>query len=303
VVAVGDVCNRLSAVDGLGAVPLLGCVFHEVFGMRKDIAEVMLGLAQKERAERKTWPGNLRYCLAPHTAYTLHPDVLRGIVTQARQSGPRTSLHLAEHSAERAFLQDGGGPFAEWVVKRQASALDWRAPGCDPVAYADQLSALGTHVIAVHLCDARPDELALVAQRGAHVVLCPRSNLHIEVKLPPLLDILRVGIKPALGTDSLSSNASLDPLAEARALHKRFPTVAPALLLAMATAFGADVLGFSHLVGRIRVGLVPGILAFEHGASVPAEPERFVLDNEKAPRTLVSQPAFQRMSLSSEVHA
>ncbi len=303
VVAVGDVCNRLEVVDTLGALPLLGCVFHEVFGMRKDTAEVMLGMAQKERASRETWPSNLRYSLAPHTPYTLHPDVLRGIVAQARQSGARTSLHLAEHAAERAFLHDGGGPFAEWVVKRQASALDWRAPGCDSVRYADQLSALGSHVIAVHLCDARADELSLVAERGAKVVLCPRSNLHIEVKLPPLLDILRVGIKPALGTDSLASNSSLDPLAEARALHKRFPTVAPSLLLAMTTSFGADVLGFSQVVGRIQVGLCPGILAFEHGASVPADPERFILDNERASRNLVSQPAFQRISLPSEVHA
>jgi cytosine/adenosine deaminase-related metal-dependent hydrolase len=97
----------------------------------------------------------------------------------------------------------------------------------DAIAYADHLGLLGPHLLAVHATDARPHELAVLAERGCPVVLCPRSNLHIEVKLPPLLDILRAGIKPGLGTDSLASNASLDPLAEARALRKRFRPCSP----------------------------------------------------------------------------
>ena len=94
-----------------------------------------------------------------------------------------------------------------------------------PVELADRLGALGPHVLAVHLTDAHPEELARVAERGAPVVLCPRSNLYIELRSPPLLAMRAAGIAPALGTDSLASNASLDVLAEARALADRFPTV------------------------------------------------------------------------------
>jgi len=73
------------------------------------------------------------------------------------------------------------------------------------------------------MTDAREDELRRAAEAGASVVLCPRSNLYIEGKLPPLLAVRSAGLAPALGTDSLASNASLDVLAEARALHDRFP--------------------------------------------------------------------------------
>jgi len=221
--------------------------------------------------------------------------VLQAIVARAKQRGIRTSLHLAEHAAERTFLQSGGGPFQAWLNTRATSEVDWAAPACDAISYAERLGLLGPQLIAVHLTDARPDEIAKVAEHGCSVVLCPRSNLHIELKLPPLLDVLRAGIRPGLGTDSLASNASLDPLAEARALQKRFPTVAPLQLLAMATGWGADALGLGDRLGRMQEGLWPGVLAFEHGAVPPAEPARFVLDQEKAPRRVLSRPAYARL--------
>ena len=65
------------------------------------------------------------------------------------------------------------------------------------------------------------------------------------------------GSPPALGTDSLASNASLDVLAEARALADRFPSVPARELLAMATWNGARALGREDL-GRIAKGAQPG---------------------------------------------
>lgn len=297
VVAVGEVSNQLVSAALLATLPIAGCVFHEVFGLREEAAEISLALARADREQFGSWPAHLRYALAPHTGYTLHPGVFEHILELVREddSGARTSLHLAEHAAERAFLQHGGGPFAGWLATRQASAVDWPAPGCDPVRYAERLGALRPDVIAVHLTDARPDELARVAAAGSPVVLCPRSNLHIELKLPPLLDILAAGIRPGLGTDSLASNASLDPLADARALAQRFPTVPAATLLAMATGWGADVLGFSKLLGRLAPGLFPGLIAFAHGAEPPADPDGFVLAHSHLPRRILSRPDYPRL--------
>lgn len=300
VVGVGEVCNQLHSVDVLAAVPLCASIFHEVFGMRSETAGVMQGLAEAERAARASFPAHMRYALAPHTPHTLHPLVLQALVRRAAESGVRTSLHLAEHAAERAFLASGEGPFADWVKSRGSSEIDWELPGLDPIRYADKLGLLGPTLIAVHLADARPDELALLAERKAQAVLCPRSNLFIELKLPPLLDILRVGLRPGLGTDSLASNTSLDPLAEARALRKRFPTVPANTLLAMATSWGADALGFGTVLGRIAARRHPGVLAFEHAGAAPSDPARFVLDNEAARRSMLSRPKYP--ALASLLH-
>jgi cytosine/adenosine deaminase-related metal-dependent hydrolase len=302
VVGIGDVTNRLNSVAALAVLPFAGCVFHEVFGLRKDTAEVMLGLAMQEREEFGPFPPQLRYALAPHTPYTLHPRVLQDILERVRATRSRTSLHLAEHAAERAFLETGGGPFPEWLTARDATALDWDCPRCGSIDYAKRLGALAPDVIAVHLTDARADELERVAASGAPVVLCPRSNLHIELKLPPLLDILRAGIRPGLGTDSLASNASLDPLAEARALLARFPSAPPPTLFAMATGWGADALGFGRVLGRLKPGLFPGVLAFEHGSTAPTEPERYVIQGaDKLARKIVSRPHYP--GLPAEVFA
>ncbi|HEY2733116.1 MAG TPA: amidohydrolase family protein, partial [Polyangiales bacterium] len=153
VMAIGEVCNRLETAALLAPLPIVASLFHEVFGMRKDVGEVTLGLARRERAAQSDWPAHLRYALAPHTPYTLHPDVLQLIVADARANGARTSLHLAEHAAERAFLLTGQGAFADWVRGRGSSELDWSAPELDPIRYADRLGVLGPDVIAVHLTD------------------------------------------------------------------------------------------------------------------------------------------------------
>jgi aminodeoxyfutalosine deaminase len=302
VVGVGDVCNQLHSCDVLAGVSLCVSVFHEVFGMRSETAEVMQGMAERERAARSSFPAHMRYALAPHTPHTLHPRFLQGLVRRAASSGMRTSLHLAEHAAERAYLASGEGPFADWVKSRGSSEIDWKIPGLDPIRYVDSLGLLGPHLIAVHLADARPDELALLAERKAQAVLCPRSNLFIEVKLPPLLDILRAGLRPGLGTDSLASNTSLDPLAEARALRKRFPTVPATTLLAMATSWGADALGYGSVLGRIARGRYPGVLAFSHTSAAPSDPASFVLDHETARRSVWSRPKYPALaSLMHEV--
>ena len=93
--------------------------------------------------------------------------------------------------------------------------------------------------------------LRFVAESGAPVVLCPRSNLHIEGRPPPLDAILAAGISPALGTDSLASNASLDVLAEARLFAERFSEVPARALFDMATVNGARALARADL-GRVR---------------------------------------------------
>jgi cytosine/adenosine deaminase-related metal-dependent hydrolase len=290
-VAIGEVTNSLAAVPYLGSAPLAVRLFHEVFGSRSESARGMLALARTQKKAIANWPANVGYALAPHTLYTLHPDVVREVLAEARAHNALTSLHLCEHPAERKLLADGGGPFTELIATRSGITRDWTPPGTDPVRYAEQLGALAPDVLCVHLTEAQPDELALVAKAGAPVVLCPRSNLHIEVKLPPLVEMLRVGLTPALGTDSLASCPTLDVMDDARALAERFSSVAPRTLLAMATSYGARALGLEGRLGRIAEGLLPGLLAFPHGATTPQDPERFLLARSTRERMVLSRPA------------
>jgi cytosine/adenosine deaminase-related metal-dependent hydrolase len=288
-VAVGEVTNSLAAVPVLVRFGFAGRVFHEVFGVEREPLERRLAELPAMIEERLgAWPGDeLAYSPTPHTLYTTHREIVRRIVRDARDRGARVSVHLAEHAAERRFLEAGEGPIVGWYESRLKLRRDLlEHPGKSPLALADELGVLAPHVLLVHLTDARVDELRLVAQRGCPVVFCPRSNLHIETRLPPLLAALAAGLVPALGTDSLASNASLDVLAEARALADRFPGVPATELVRMATWEGARALGRTD-VGRIARGARPGLVAIdgESGDDACA----FVLRNVRSPRRWVSR--------------
>ncbi len=283
-VAVGEVTNSLAAVPALARRGIGGCVFHEVFGVdRASLEDRVAALPRMIEQRLGRFPGpDLSYAPSPHTLYTTHADVVRSLVRRAAEKGQRVSLHLAEHAAERTFLERGEGPIVSWYASRlklPRERLTW--PGQSPVIFADHLGALSALVLAVHLTDARPEELDLVARRGSPVVLCPRSNLHIETRLPPLLALRTAGIAPGLGTDSLASNASLDVLAEARALADRFPSVPASALVTMATWGSACALGRPDL-GRIARGARPGLFVIEGAPG--ADPCAFVLRQVRAPR-------------------
>ena len=285
-VAVGDVSNTLAPVMMLGRRGIGGCVFHEVLGMdRAVVLRRIEGLRAEAEARVPSWPGaDLVYAPAPHTLYTLHPDAARMLLHSAAERGLRTSLHLAEHAAERRAVEHGEGPMPAWYAERLKQKPEWpKRPLFD---LAEDVGALRPGVILVHLADARPDELSRVAASGASAVLCPRSNLYIEGRLPPLLAVRDAGIEAALGTDSLASNTSLDVLAEARALADRFPSVPKWELVKMATWNGARALGREDL-GRLARGARPGVYCVE--GEVAGDPASFLLANLRAPRRLLAR--------------
>jgi cytosine/adenosine deaminase-related metal-dependent hydrolase len=257
-VAVGEVTNTLATVKPLARRGIGGCVFHEVFGQKRDaVLERVRGLADELAARVPQWPTReLVYAPAAHTLYTTHADAVRALLDNARRRDLRTSLHLAEHGDERAAIERSAGPVPDWYFAQTKFRPEW--PNKPLFDYAAELGALAPNVLLVHLTVADDEELARVAKSGAPVVLCPRSNYHIERLMPPLAAVREAGIEPALGTDSLASNASLDVLYEAHLLHFLDGSVPAWELVKMATWNGARALGRTDL-GRIAKGSRPGV--------------------------------------------
>jgi cytosine/adenosine deaminase-related metal-dependent hydrolase len=112
--------------------------------------------------------------------------------------------------------------------------------------------------------------------------------------------MLRAGIVPGLGTDSLASNLSLDVLAEAKALADRFPAVPKTTLLTMATTAGARALGRSDL-GRLARGFRPGVLAIHGELGEGEDPCAFVLRMPPSARRWVSKRSTQKRDPREEV--
>jgi cytosine/adenosine deaminase-related metal-dependent hydrolase len=292
-VAVGDITNSLAAVGPLARAGIGGFAFHEVFGVdRSVVLRRIEGLAEEVSARVPVWPSDdIAYAPSPHTLYTLHADAARVLLESAARRGLRATLHLAEHPGERRAVEQGDGPVTEWIAQRIRARPEWpRRPLFDLAA---DVGALREGVLLVHLTDARPDELGRVAAAGASVVLCPRSNLYIEGRMPPLAVVRELGIEAALGTDSLASNSSLDVLAEAQTFATSFPDVPAWELVKMATANGARALGRADL-GRIAKGTRPGIFALAGRAF--GDPAAHLLAHLDAPRIelVARRPAKDR---------
>jgi hypothetical protein len=88
---------------------------------------------------------------------------------------------------------------------------------------------LGPQFVAAHGTCLDDDEIALLAESGAGVAHCPRSNALLGCGIAPLRELLEAGIRVGLGTDSPASTPSFDMFEELRASAglTRFPLDPP----------------------------------------------------------------------------
>jgi cytosine/adenosine deaminase-related metal-dependent hydrolase len=274
-VAVGDVSNALGHLDLLSASRLSAVVFLELLAWDPAKAESVLAFAEQRRAEvaASLRPG-LEVRLAAHAPHSVSPALL-GLLAEG--GGP-AAVHLAESPDETAFLAGGGGAWPAFLERRGLGHVAFAPPGLSPVRYADRLGLLHPRLVAAHGVQVDAVDREILARRGVHVVLCPRSNRHLGVGAADVPALLASGVRLALGTDSLASAETLDVLDDAALLHRQFPEVDAAALVRLATLGGAQALGFDHL-GAIAPGK-QAALAFAAASSIGGSPHEFLLSGE-----------------------
>lgn len=197
--------------------------------LRKDPAAV----AAEALRLAKTWHGahpRLDVVFGPSTPFLCSRELLLWARDRAAELGIGVQIHLAETRYEVAQVQ------AE--------------TGLTPVAYAHSLGLLGPRTTAVHCVHVTDAEIDLLAESGATVVHCPKSNLKLGSGVAPIPKMLRRGVAVALAADGAASNDTLDMFEEMRfaaLLHKGVnedPTAITARqAFEMATAGGARAAG------------------------------------------------------------
>lgn len=274
-VAVGDVANALGHLDLLAASRLSAVVFLELLAWDPAKAKSVLSWAEgRLAAVAPTLRPGLEVRLAAHAPHSVSPALFGLLVGRG---GP-AALHLAESPDETAFLAGGGGAWPAFLERRGLGQVAFASPGLSPVRYADRLGVLHEHLVAAHGVQVDAVDREILARRGAHVVLCPRSNRHLGVGAADVPALLASGVRLALGTDSLASAETLDVLDDAVLLHRQLPRIDAAVLVRMATLGGAEALGFDDL-GAIAPGK-RAALAFAPALGVGALPHEFLLSGE-----------------------
>ena len=187
---------------------------------------------------------------APHAPYTVSPEHLRATVEKAEQLDAVISMHLAEAPAETAYIAQNFGK--------------------TPVRHASDLGLYRQRLIAAHMVQLDPNDIALTAAAGVGAIHNPTSNMKLGAGVAPVPAMLAAGISVGLGTDGAASNNDLDMWEEIRMaalLHKvssEDPTALPApTALAMATRLGAAAVRLGAQVGQLRPGMQADLIQLE----------------------------------------
>ncbi|WP_166987384.1 amidohydrolase family protein [Canibacter zhoujuaniae] len=276
VTAAADVVTDREALTALHDAGMHGVTFWEIYG--KTNSDWGAAQLADVRAQVHAIPTPPAAGVSPHAPYSLGVEPLLDLPDIAREAGLRLHIHLAEDADEGGLL----GGVSDWASTGSDSFTDLRQRGIgvSSTKFVDQLGVLGPDCHIAHGVYVDADDRALLRARGTAVALCPRSNSVIGLDEPPVAAYLSEGNHIAVGTDSLSSSPSLDPLADVALLYdiaRRQGYAAPDLherLFTALTLGGATALG--QQVGEKRIGqLVAGASAdlafFETASADPKE--------------------------------
>ncbi|HET9264773.1 MAG TPA: amidohydrolase family protein [Vicinamibacterales bacterium] len=275
---IGEVTNTLEAWDALAGSDLSAVVFRELLGFNAADPDNLVRIAHAELDALTPLP-RIRTAVVPHAPYSVSPALLRAIAGAAGD-GP-LSVHLGESREELEFLQVGTGA---WRLLLEALGVwtdAWRAPRCWPVEYLDRFGLVDKRLLAVHCVQLSDAELSRLAEAGATVVTCPRSNRWTGAGTPPVERFYASGARVAIGTDSLASVEDLSLFAELAVVRSLAPAVRAARILRSATLDGAEALGFAGELGSIQPGKRAALIAVRIPPDVE-DVEEYLLSNVAA---------------------
>lgn len=194
--------------------------------------------------------GLVDFSLAPHAPYSVSNQGLEKISEVSNEAALKVHLHCLEtaYDLEHSLETYGLPPL------NRLSAHD----------------LLNDRLIAVHMTQLDPSDVALLGEAGAHVVHCPHSNLKLASGICPAEALVEAGVNLCIGTDGAASNNKLDMFEETRCaalLAKGATGNARALdavtALDLMTINGARALGMEEEIGSIEAGKKADLFAID----------------------------------------
>lgn len=289
--AIGDIATLPWSWDVLNrAAPEMDVtLFLELIGLSPERAREGLQAARVHLEESATLsnrlPDHVQAALSPHAPYTVHADLLSGLVQLAADQQVPLAMHLAESPEELELLATGGGPFAGLLE----SLGVWRPamfPGNRrPLDYLEALRP-GPRTLIIHGNYLEEEEMSWIADQAGRmtVVYCPRTHDYFGHPRYPLVELLASGVPVALGTDSRASNPDLSLWEELRHVARHFPEIDGATILRLGTQSGAGALGWGDKLGVLRPGSRAGMAIVPLSERGPRDPYEALWEGGEASR-------------------
>ena len=184
--------------------------------------------------------------IAPSGFGEITDDVANLIVSECEKAGKISSIHVAESESTQG---DSLAKFNKTEIERGVNSN------------FNQL---------VHCTNPKNNDLDLIKNSNANIVVCPRANATLNVGIAPLNEMLNLGLRPILGTDNLMLNSpsmfrELEFTLKLMSIYYK-NYLNPSLLLQMATT-NACLFNFNK--SCIEIGQVAEFNVFEHFSKNP----------------------------------
>lgn len=244
VVAVGDHNNNDYVYDMKKGSKIYYHNFIELYDEDNQDADTTFhnGLKRAKESEQLGFTATV----IPHACYTMEDRLIALTGGEATScEGEKATGVLSTHFKESTAL--GGEDETSRVI--------------------DNISADRSSIIFVHSIYASREDMILAKNKFGDkltISCCPLSNVFIEKTMGDIEMFRELGIRIAIGTDSLSSNDTLSMVDEMKSLSARYPNISMQEIIEMATINGAEALKIEQWAGTIEENKSPGIVLLEN---------------------------------------
>lgn len=267
IVAVGDVCNTADTLPVKLKSKINYYNFIETIGFTEERAAVLFERFQQLYSDFIT-AGLLNTSIVPHAPYTISGAMFKLI--NDFSAGKIVSIHNQETRAENELYRENAGDFFRLYRHLNIDTAFFQAHSKSSLqSYLTLLNKAKALLLIHNTFTTQHDiEFALreskVNEQDLFWCFCPNANLYIENKFPDIELFAKSNCNIILGTDSYSSNQSLNILEEMKTLQKHFPFLETERLLQWATLNGATALEMDNIAGSFEKGKQPGIVLINH---------------------------------------
>ena len=193
----------------------------------------------------KSWHGKdndrMRYAFMPRGILTTSEELLLELKAISQKRNVIVHTHACETINESQLVE--------------------RARGKTEIKYLNRLGLTSERLLLAHCLCVDEEDMQILAHDRVGVASCPIANLKLASGIAPLAKMAQKGIMLSLGSDGAPCNNNLDIFQEmkfASLLQKGMahdPQLMPARqIFHIATAGGADALGWGDDCGRLEIG-------------------------------------------------
>lgn len=173
-----------------------------------------------------------------HAEYTSNEETVKYVADMAKQSGLRMHVHLSETKSEHE----------ECKVRRG---------GLTPAQYFERCGIFDVPALAAHCVWCEDADFDILKEKGVTVATNPVSNLKLASGIARVFEMMKRGIRVAIGTDSVASNNNLSFFEELKtfAILAKTKTMDPTVVTPKEALKAATVNG-ALAQGRYDCGVI-----------------------------------------------